>query len=92
MKIIDLNYNEYFYINSSNYLTKELLLEFNNSIVKHNDKYTLRISEEKADLFRDLFGEQLQVVGFDDKYNLTKEGEILEDLVDKFFIEPNIES
>lgn len=46
----------------------------------------LNISEDQADEIRDLCGEQLQLVGFDEKYDLTLEGKLLEDLVDKFHI------
>jgi hypothetical protein len=53
-------------------------------MVLHN--CILKMSEENADMFRDLFGEQLQFVGFDANYKLTKEGQILEYLVDKFFV------
>lgn len=43
------------------------------------------ISEEKADEFRDLCTEQLQLIGFDEKYELTSEWKLLEALIDKFF-------
>lgn len=52
----------------------------------HGDIYLLRISSDQADEIRDLCGEQLQLVGFDENYELTAEGEILESLIDQFFI------
>ena len=45
----------------------------------------INIEEDLADKIRDLAGEKLQIVGFDKDYNLTKEGEILERLIDKFY-------
>lgn len=51
-----------------------------------NDIYLINISENQANEIRDLCGEQLQISGFNEKYELTPEGEILESLVDKFFI------
>jgi uncharacterized protein YfkK (UPF0435 family) len=43
------------------------------------------VSIDDYDLLRDLCGERLQIYGFDENYNPTKEGLILEDLVDKLF-------
>ena len=48
--------------------------------------YKLDVSEDLADEIRDLCGEQLHLVGFDEKYAATPEGKLLEDLVDKFWI------
>ncbi|MBS0628728.1 MAG: hypothetical protein JSS30_00715 [Verrucomicrobia bacterium] len=50
-----------------------------------NGKYLIQISEDQADEIRDLCGEQLQFAGFDEKYEVTDEGKILESLIDKFF-------
>ena len=51
-----------------------------------NGAHLIRVSEDQANEIRDLCGEQLQIAGFDEKYELTPEGEILESLIDKFFI------
>jgi hypothetical protein len=51
-----------------------------------SDGHLIHISEDQADEIRDLCIEQLQLAGFDEKYELTPEGEILESLTDKFFI------
>ncbi|MCI0382230.1 MAG: hypothetical protein L0207_04165 [Chlamydiae bacterium] len=85
MVAVELTKNEYDYLCRASFLPswlKELLI----SIEKHKNKYLLKISENQADRIRDLFGEQLQLVGFDEKYELTLEGKILESLIDKFFI------
>jgi hypothetical protein len=44
------------------------------------------ISEEEADILRDLLGQELQRHGFDNNYNPTPEGRMLENLIDKLFV------
>ena len=56
-----------------------------NSDVDHANAHIFRVSTETADTFRDLFGDRLQLQGFDENYNLTAEGAILEDLIDEFY-------
>jgi len=82
---IELNKNEYNYLCHASFLEdkyRKLLF----SSHQHDDKYLLKISEDQADEIRNLCGGQLQIVGFDRNYELTSEGEILESLVDKFFV------
>jgi hypothetical protein len=81
---INLNKNEYIYLCKASFLivTLQRLLVSTSS---QDDTYSLKISEQQADEIRDIFGEQLQLVGFDEKYKLTHEGSILEYLIDKFF-------
>lgn len=57
--------------------------------ITHRDKDTviIRIEKEIADEIRDLAGIKLQEVGFDENYNLTSTGEILESLIDILFVE-----
>lgn len=82
--IIKLNESEH------DYLFREILSKTTHniihSLIKLDDSYFLEISEEQVDFIRDLFGERLQLVGFDEQYNLTQEGKILESLIDKFFV------
>lgn len=54
---------------------------------KEKDFLILECSEDQADDIRDKCSEKLQLVGFDEKYELNFEGKILEDLIDKFFVE-----
>lgn len=53
---------------------------------KKTDDYLLVFSEDQADELRDLCGKQLEMIGFDENYKLTRKGKILESLIDKFFI------
>jgi len=46
----------------------------------------ISLSEDQADELRDLCGDRLQTHGFDEKYQPTEEGKILEELIDKLFI------
>ena len=81
---IELNRNEYGYLCQASFLgEKYRKLLFSSK--QNGDKYSLKISEDQVDEMRDLCGEQLQIVGFDEKYELTQEGKILESLVDKLF-------
>jgi hypothetical protein len=80
-----LNKNEYNYLCHSSFLDyKHKKLIFSRQ--QYDDKCLINISEAQTEEIRDLCGEQLQIVGFDEKYQLTPEGEILESLIDKFFI------
>ncbi len=84
MLTIKLIVSEYKYLEHASFLPnscKDILV----LSTRHEDTYSLKISEEQADEIRDLCGEQLQVVGFDEKYELTSEGKILESLIDIFF-------
>src|SRR5690349_1749581 len=82
---IQLSKKEYDYLYKSLFLgdTYKKALFTNQQI---SDKYFVYISEDQADNIRDLCGEQLQIAGFDAKYELTPEGKILESLMDKFLI------
>lgn len=85
MLVIKLNKSEYVYLAHAPFLTEELKALLIHAVPQNNDRYLLTLSEEKADELRDLCGEQLQRVGFDEKYDPTLEGKMLESLIDKFF-------
>lgn len=82
---IELSKDEFEYLFRASFLPNKLHALF---LLAHQGKeiYLLNISSEEADELRDLCMEQLQLVGFDHKYALTKEGKILESLVDKFLV------
>lgn len=46
------------------------------------DAITLQLPEDDAERLRDRFTEQLAKVGFDESYELTEEGALLEELID----------
>ncbi|HUO06688.1 MAG TPA: hypothetical protein VMU16_15950 [Candidatus Binataceae bacterium] len=49
-------------------------------------KITIELSRQEAEQVRDILTEQLAMFGFDEKYRPNKEGQMCEDLIDKFFI------
>jgi hypothetical protein len=85
MKKFKLTVQEFMYLSCSRFLSDEWKHLMDQSIDKKGQDYFLMISEEKADELRDLCGDELQVTGFDEQYKLTKEGEILESLIDKLY-------
>jgi hypothetical protein len=46
----------------------------------------LEISDLMADDIRDWAAEKLQICGFDIDYNITKEGVVLESIIDKLYV------
>ena len=85
MKEIKLNKAEYDYLSKAPFVAEKLSNLLFISLRQIGDGYLLIITEEQADELRDLFGEQLQIAGFDKDYRPTYEGELLESLIDKFF-------
>ncbi|MFI5334210.1 MAG: hypothetical protein ACHQT8_03465 [Chlamydiales bacterium] len=81
---IGLTHFEYQYLCHAPFLTDDLRKTLFASET-HDDMFLLKISQDQADELRDLCGEQLQLVGFDAKYNPTSEGKLLESLIDKFY-------
>lgn len=55
------------------------------SLVEGKNHYVGEIANDIADQVRDKCGDELQLDGFDEDYEPTKKGKILESLVDKFF-------
>lgn len=51
------------------------------------DLYVLSVSRDIAEEFRSAFTDQLAKVGFGPDYELTSEGGMLEDLIDRFFFD-----
>lgn len=50
------------------------------------EQINLELNINTAEEFREKFTLELTRVGFDDNYQLTTEGKLLEDLIDRFFI------
>ncbi|MEO1691636.1 MAG: hypothetical protein AAFR63_08940 [Cyanobacteria bacterium J06631_6] len=83
--IVYLTEEEFDYICYPDFLPSILLNKISNSCFEVNNDYKIKVSEEESEEIRDLCGEQLQIKGFDRNYEPTKEGVILEKLIDKFF-------
>ncbi|MBJ7449409.1 MAG: hypothetical protein JHC93_03510 [Parachlamydiales bacterium] len=86
MKVIKLPENEYNYIffkflkNNKNYKIQQKFVS------DHQNFYILEFDDKEADKVRDLCLDEQQINGYDDDYQLTTEGLILESLIDKLFI------
>src|ERR1700744_5867251 len=66
------------------YLPDQLTGHIKKYIYLREDLILLDVDDQMLDKIRDWAGERLQQVGFDSKYNLTEEGQLLEDLIDLF--------
>lgn len=53
----------------------------------HFEKYLIEVQPDMAEQIRDLCADRLMIIGFDEEYRLTKEGKMLERLIDLFFSE-----
>ncbi|MGK7899211.1 MAG: hypothetical protein AB4372_37745 [Xenococcus sp. (in: cyanobacteria)] len=82
---INLTVKEFQYLFSENFLPSELLNKIYNSSHMINNSYEIIMSEDEANIARDLCGELLQIKGFDENYEPSQEGIMLENLIDKFF-------
>ena len=84
--MIKLSTEEVSYLLRSRFLSERLLSLLHNAEKNNAGSVVLDIQNEVADEFRDAFGERMQEVGFDKDYKPTTEGEILEALIDRFFV------
>lgn len=51
----------------------------------NGNKFIVWADRVEAERLRDYLTEQLAVVGFDENYSLTQQGQMLEDLIDRFY-------
>jgi len=79
-----LDTKHFFYITSQLSNEREDLVQYFKG-VKQVNKIIIELDEYIAGEVRDWAGERLQKVGFDKNYNLTKDGEILENLIDLLY-------
>jgi hypothetical protein len=62
-----------------------------NAVIKramavHGIKFRLRLNRIEAEAVRDILTEQLAYSGFQEDYSLTTQGQMLESLIDRFYI------
>lgn len=84
--VITLNKKQFDYLNDS-LLEKQELIKMRLQVIEESRHTLIEIDEDTADEIRDWANEELQRKGFDINYALTKEGEMLESLIDIFHIE-----
>lgn len=75
------------YLCNAEFLDRKYLEIFHEARVINDVFSEILISRELSEEFRDIFTNQLAKVGFDENYEVTTEGQMLETLIDKFFIE-----
>ena len=85
---IKLSDDEISYLKSANFLTQSQLTLLDIFKWNSNSNGILNLSPMAAEDFREAFTEQLAKFGFDESYNLTDEGKILEELIDHFYYNP----
>ena len=71
-------------INNYNFIKGNTCLMLKLRIDKKENVYLIEVNDDIADQIRDWANLQLQRKGFDRHYKLTKEGEILDMLIDAF--------
>ena len=81
---VDLTRNEADYLKTAGLLPPTLLECLKNVRWQAGVAGTFEVSAATAEEFREVFTEQLAKVGFDEAYEPTAEGKLLEDLIDRF--------
>ena len=82
---IKLSRDELDYLTSAGFLDDSQLNALKEAKWISPSKIILNISVGEAEKFREAMADRLPICGFDDNYDLTHEGKILDDLIDRFF-------
>ena len=82
---VKLSHAEVEYLSNANFLTSSQLAMLSNA-ESSVDGVNLILTKNSAEGFRDKFTEELARVGFDENYETTTEGQMLEELIDRFFM------
>ncbi len=82
---IFLTEKEYSYLCLANILPAGLLDRIHNYCHLEGDKYGIIVSEDEAEIIRDICLDRLDITGFDENYEPNQNGVILESLIDKFY-------
>lgn len=81
---IDLPRKQFEYLDGSDFLSREQLGVIRQGKWRSPNSVSLQLPDEVAEEFREVFTNQLAKVGFDEAYEATEEGGLLEDLIDLF--------
>lgn len=68
-----------------NFLKNTLFEEENSFKLIIIENKLVDLSDDLIDKIRDWAGEKQQIIGYDEEYALTREGEILESIIDKLY-------
>ncbi len=80
---INLDKKEYAFLKNCNFLQKKIIDALHKVSKSDDNFYQIDISDELFALMYKALEDQLQYLGFDENYELTKEGVIIEGLIDK---------
>lgn len=84
--ILTLNKPEYEYLINAKYFDRKIIDQLSKSLFIEKFRYMLDLPKEIMEELRIKLEDRLQSVGFDENYNLTEEGKMVEDLIDRFFV------
>ena len=82
MRLIRLSPEEADYLRSVDYLVLELRQTLSDQV--DSSSMSISLDDAIAEQCRESFTDRLALVGFDQDYELSDEGELLEDLIDRF--------
>lgn len=82
---VKLSAREFMYLKNTNFLPEELARIIDAS-EKGGEGCVVHVTRESAEKLRASLTERLATVSFDQDYKPTAEGEILEDLIDVFYL------
>lgn len=85
-KRIQLSSEQMQFIKRSSFLPTSLARVLDAAQFEGNEALAIYISRDVAEAFRSAFTDQLAKVGFNDDYELTSEGRMLEELIDHFYL------
>ena len=72
------------YLRNARFLPDELVRIVNAANDGEDNRVVISLSQEVSEQFREAFTERLAKVGFDEAYEPTSEGKVLEALIDRF--------
>lgn len=84
VRCVDLSRREVDYLKTAGFLSQALLECLRDVRWRSDVSRTLELSTVTAEEFREAFTEHLAKVGFDEAYEPTTDGKLLEDLIDRF--------
>jgi hypothetical protein len=74
------------YLKNMAFLPDDLARTVNSAAATDEKGKTISLSREASEQFRAVFTEHLAKVGFNEKYEPTSEGKVLEALIDRFYM------
>jgi len=85
--LIILNGYEFEYLLSGGFVSNSIVSVIKKAKKTRKNQYAIELEEELVDQLHEELEDRLQLVGFDEAYDITEEGKKIENLIDKIFIE-----